>query len=184
MWPRCRPVRAPTGYDARVQRWEPDDQLVAAILAGSPRTMADLSGPDRCWLVAGLTLARLTAEDIADRMRCSLRLVRTIRAEDMTQVCLRMQQETEHFTDELRLARSEHRAALAALESMTVERDRLRDRLDRLLDAHIVGAPPCPRCGTPVAGYNAYTWRERTFCRECHRRRNLAYRARSKGSPR
>lgn len=165
-----------------VQRWEPDDQLVPAILAGSPKTMADLSAPDRCWLVAGLTLARLTAEDIADRMRCSLRLVRTIRAEDMTQVCLRMQEETHAFTDEVRLARSEHRSALAALTAVTAERDRLRVRLDRLLDAHTVGAPPCPRCGTPVDGYNAYTWRDRTFCRECHRRRNAAYRARARGS--
>lgn len=139
--------------------------------------MADLSTPDRCWLVAGLTLARLTAEDIADRMRCSLRLVRTIRAEDMTQVCLRMQEETAHFTDELRLARSEHRAALAAQEAAIGERDRLRLQIDRMLDAHAIGEPPCPRCGTPIIGYNAYTWRERKFCRECHRRRQAAYRA-------
>lgn len=142
--------------------------------------MADLSTPDRCWLVAGLTLARLTAEDIADRMNCSLRLVRTIRAEDMTQVCLRMQEETHAFTDEVRLARSEHRAALAALEAMTAERDRLRVQLDRLLDAHALGAPPCVRCGTPVAGYNAYVWRERKFCRECHRRRQASYRAKAR----
>jgi hypothetical protein len=163
-----------------VQRWEPDEQLVAAVLAGSNRTMADLSAPDRCWLVAGLTLARLTAEDIADRMSCSLRLVRTIRAEDMTQVCLRMQEETEHFTDELRLARSEHKAALASVAAITGERDRLRLRLDRLLDAHAVGAVPCPKCGTPVAGYNAYTWRQRKFCRECHRRRQASYRAKAR----
>ncbi len=167
-------------YDAGVQRWEPDDQLVPAILAGSPRRMSDLSAPDRCWLVAGLTLARLTAEDIADRMGCSLRLVRTIRAEDMTQVCLRMQQETHAFTDEVRLARSEHRSALAALAAVTAERDRLRTRLDRLMDAHLVGENPCPRCGTPLAGYNAYTWRARTFCRECHRRRQASYRAKAK----
>ena len=178
------PVSGPLlGYDRPVQRWEPDELLMAAVLAGSKRTMSDLSPPDRCWLVAGLTLARLTAEDIADRMRCSLRLVRTIRAEDMTQVCIRMQEETAHFTNEVRLARSEHRAAIAALDRMTGERDRLRVQLDRLLDAHLVGDNPCPRCGTPVAGYNAYVWRERTFCRECHRRRNAAYRARSKGSP-
>lgn len=142
--------------------------------------MADLSTPDRCWLVAGLTLARLTAEDIADRMRCSLRLVRTIRAEEMTQVCLLMQQESAHFADELRLARSEHKAALAAVEAITGERDRLRHRLDRLLDSHVVGDPPCPRCGTPVVGYNAYTWRERKFCRECHRRRQASYRAKAR----
>ena len=153
---------------------------MVAVLAGSSRTMADLSAPDRCWLVAGLTLARLTAEDIADRMRCSLRLVRTIRAEDMTQVCLRMQEESEHFASELRLARSEHRAALATVAAVTGERDRLRGQLDRMLDAHTLGAPPCPKCGTPVAGYNAYQWRERKFCRECHRRRQASYRAKSR----
>ena len=153
---------------------------MAAVLAGSTRTMADLSAPDRCWLVAGLTLARLTAEDIADRMRCSLRLVRTIRAEDMTQVCLRMQEETEHFVDELRLARCEHRAALTACVALTGERDRLRLQLDRMLDAHTLGAPPCARCGTPVGGYNAYVWRERKFCRECHRRRQASYRAKAR----
>ncbi len=138
--------------------------------------MADLSAPDRCWLVAGLTLARLTAEDIADRMSCSLRLVRTIRAEDMTQVCLRMQEETHAFSDEVRLARSELRSARAALTAVTAERDRLRAQLDRLLDSHAVGAPPCRACGTPIHGYNAYVWRDRKFCRECHRRRQASYR--------
>lgn len=142
--------------------------------------MADLSGPDRCWLVAGLTLARLTAEDIADRMRCSLRLVRTIRADPMTQVCLRMQTETSAFSDEIRLARSEHRASVLALEAMTAERDRLRLQVDRLLSAAMLGEPPCPRCGTPITGYNAYAWRGRTFCRECHRVRQANYRARQR----
>jgi hypothetical protein len=142
--------------------------------------MADLSSPDRCWLVAGLTLAGLTAEDIADRMHCSLRLVRTIRAEDMTAVCHRAQQESEHFADELRLSRSEHRAVLVALDRMTAERDRLRDQVDRLLDAHLVGASPCMRCGTPMTGYNVYTHRDRKFCRECHRRRQASYRARAR----
>lgn len=142
--------------------------------------MADLSTPDRCWLVAGLTLAHLTAEDIADRMRCSLRLVRTIRAEDMTAVCIRVQQESHAFTDELRLSRSEHKAALMALDRMTTERDRLRDQVDRMLDAHMIGASPCIRCGTPMTGYNVYVHRDRKFCRECHRRRQASYRARAR----
>jgi hypothetical protein len=163
-------------------RWEPDEQLVPAVLAGSPQTMADLSTPDRCWLVAGLTLARLTAEDIADRMRCSLRLVRTIRAEDMTQVCLRMQQETHTFTDEIRLARSEHRAAVASVAALTAERDRLRAQIDRMLDAHMLGEPPCRGCGTSMTGYNVYVHRTRRFCRECHRQRQARYRAQRRDS--
>jgi len=35
-------------------RWEPDDLLVPALLVRS-RSYADLSFPDRCWAVAGLT---------------------------------------------------------------------------------------------------------------------------------
>ena len=70
-------------------RWEPDEQLVPAVLASvRGYSMAALSFPDRCWVVAGLTLAGLTAEEIAERLACSLRLVRSLRAEDMTQVCL------------------------------------------------------------------------------------------------
>ncbi len=161
-------------------RWEPDEQLVAAVLAGSSATMGSLATPDRCWLVAGLTLHGLTAEDIADRMSCSLRLVRAIRAEDMTQVCLRMQQETRHFHDELRLAHSEARTQAAALAAMTGERDRLRVQVDRILDAHAVGAKPCAKCGTPMAGYNVYTWRSNAYCRECHRQRQARYRARAR----
>ena len=87
-------------------RWHPDEQLVAAVLAGSAARMSDLNDSDRAWVVAGLMSAHLTAEDIADRLGCSLRLVRAIRALPLTAVCLYALQESANFTDELRLAQA------------------------------------------------------------------------------
>ncbi|WP_237569284.1 NAD(P)H-dependent flavin oxidoreductase [Mycolicibacterium lacusdiani] len=48
--------------------------------------MTQLPIEDRAWLVSGLTLRVLTAKDIAERLGCSLRLVRAIRAEPITHV--------------------------------------------------------------------------------------------------
>ena len=159
------------------ERWEPDDQLVPAVLAHRPQAMTDLSLPDRCWVVAGLTLAGLTAEDIAARLSCSLRLVRALRAEDMTRVCQRMQQESSTFADELRLSRSEHRAAIAVADAAALEVRHLRSQLVRLT------TPPTQSCsrGHDMSGpYAAYTHAPtgRRFCRECHRERQATYRAR------
>lgn len=159
-------------------RWMPDEQLVASVLAGSGRKMSQLESSDRSWVVAGLTLAGLTAEDIADRLGCSLRLVRSIRAEDMTQVCVQMQTETANFTSELRLARSQIRSQALTIEQLQAELKRTKAKLDRLVDAHLIGARNCGRCGTPMTGYNVYVHRPtgKEFCRECHRRRQQAYR--------
>jgi hypothetical protein len=55
-------------------RWVPDEQLIASVL-GSPRAfrgMSELGSADRAWLVAGLTLAGLTAGEIASRLSCSV----------------------------------------------------------------------------------------------------------------
>lgn len=67
----------------RVERWEPDLHLLVHAKMGGCRAV-DLTGPDRAWVVAGLTAAGLTADEIADRLHCSLRLVRQIKAEPMT----------------------------------------------------------------------------------------------------
>lgn len=157
-------------------RWEPDDQLVAAVLAGvRGHRMSALAHPDRCWVVAGLTLAGLTAEDIAERLACSLRLVRALRAEDMTQVCLRTQREAAAFADELRLADTERRAARIALEAKAVEVDQLRAQVRRL-----IAPTEGPRCGRghEMTKYNTYERNGRRWCRECHRERQAVYRAR------
>jgi hypothetical protein len=97
--------------------------------------MADLTAPDRAWVVAGLTLANLTAKDIAERLHCSLRLVRSIRAEPITQMAVVMQTESRNFADELRLERSEHQVTRQQLAETQAERDRLKRQLDNLLDA-------------------------------------------------
>jgi len=156
-------------------RWEPDDQLVPAVLASvRAYRMSALAHPDRCWVVAGLTLAGLTAEDIAERLACSLRLVRALRADDMTQVCLRIQRETHAFRDELRLLDTERRALRVALDARTVECDHLRAQVRRL-----IAPPEGPRCGRghEMTKYNTYERGGRRWCRECHRERQALYRA-------
>lgn len=163
-------------------RWSPDEQLVPAVLAGTGKKMSQLSSSDRCWVVAGLTVSGLTAEDIADRLDCSLRLVRSIRAEDMTQVCVHMHTETRNFANEVRLSKAAARSARVQLEAVECELSRTREKLDRLIDAQITGTRLCGRCATPMSGYNLYSMGKsgKQFCRECARRRAQEYRCRRK----
>ena len=159
-------------------RWEPDDQLIAAVRCGNgSRRMADLEDADRSWVVAGLTLSGMTAEDIADRLSCSLRLVRSVRAADMTQVCLIYQREAQAFANQMALAASDTRVLRRDLDDMTGERDRLRGQLDRVLDARLVGQPvdTCGR-GHLMTDWNTYWHGGRRWCRECHAERQRDYR--------
>lgn len=140
--------------------------------------MSDLRDADRSWVVAGLTLAGLTAEDIADRLSCSLRLVRSVRAADMTQLCLILQRESRNFAQELRLAQSELAQSLRDLATMTDERDRVKGQLDRVIDARLVGAPVnvCNQSHL-MTDWNVYVdQRGRRWCRECHALRQRDYR--------
>ena len=91
-------------------RWNPDTQMVAAVLSmpKASRALTEMSDLDRSWLVAGLTLAGMTAEEIADRTRCSRRLVMTIRADDMTQAFKVAQVEAHDLGNELRAERCQH----------------------------------------------------------------------------
>lgn len=130
--------------------------------------MTDLSGPDRSWLVAGLTLAGVTAQDIADRLSCSLRLVRTIRAEDMTQVCYLAQQQLKTMADDLRQAQLAERLTSRDLTKSQAETARARVQVDDLLDALATGGiETFPRCGHPKVKYNVYSSKGKDYCREC-----------------
>lgn len=138
--------------------------------------MTDMSAPDRCWLVAGLTLAGVTAQDIADRLSCSLRLVRTIRAEDMTQVCFLAQQREAALADEVRKTELAQRLTARELAKANADMDRLRLQLDQIIDAHMAGTLSVfPRCGHPKVPYNVYKHTDRSgpapkvreYCREC-----------------
>lgn len=164
-----------------LQRWEPDEQLVPSVLASpkASKRMQDLPGPDRCWLVAGLTVHGLTAKDIADRTGCSIRLVKSIRAEDMTQVCVVALRETKAFDAELRLVRSELAVKDREQAETEAELGRVRLQLDRMIDAQITGgAVPVCSAGHAMTPYNTYIQKStgKRFCRECHRDRQKRYR--------
>lgn len=143
--------------------------------------MADLTAPDRAWLVAGLTLAGLTAKDIADRLGCSLRLVRSIRAEPSTQVCLIAQIESRNFADELRLEKSEHQVTRCERDEWRAEAERNRRQVDNLLDARMIGEPisTCRQCGYQLDWGNTYIHEKtgKKSCRNCHRNRMATRRA-------
>lgn len=151
-------------------RWEPDDHMIEAVLA-TPKSswrMVDLSKPDRSWLVAGLTIAGVTAQDIADKLSCSLRLVRTIRAEEMTQVCYLLQLQVAGMNAEVRRAYLAQRAALQDATQARAETAKLRAQFDQVLDAHIAGTlKTFPRCGHPKVPYNVYKSQGREYCRHC-----------------
>jgi hypothetical protein len=103
----------------RAGQWEPDTNLVAYGLLGGLRAV-DLSGPDRAWVVAGLTAAGLTAEETARRLHCSLRLVRQIRVEPMTVVAayaLTVLGELEALGDELGRVRRDHARELGRVRT-------------------------------------------------------------------
>lgn len=159
-------------------RWEPDDQLIAAVRCGNgSRRMSDLIDADRSWVVAGLTLAGMTAEDIADRLSCSLRLVRAVRAADMTQVCLIYQREVQAFFNQMALAASEARTLRHDLSELTEDRDRIKGQLDRVIDARLIGqrVDVCGQ-GHLMVDWNVYWHRKRRWCRTCHADRQRDYR--------
>jgi hypothetical protein len=162
-------------------RWSPDEQLIPALLAGSPTTMADLGPADRAWVVAGMRLRGMTADAIADRLECSLRLVRSVSAEPITAVAMLYQREAEAFADEYRMVSSELRRLVGELAEAQRDRDRCQDQLSRMLDRFVTGdSGPAFRCGHPKTRYNSYTAPKtgKVSCRQCHAAAQATYRAR------
>ncbi|WP_082945090.1 hypothetical protein [Mycobacterium sp. 852013-50091_SCH5140682] len=148
--------------------------MIAAVLSTpkSSRKMTQLSEMDRAWLVAGLTLAGVTAQDIADRMRCSLRLVRAIRAEDLTQFAVVAQTQNRTLGDDLRTERCEHAVTRRNLAEAQADLERLRAQFDQIVDAHMTGQLQVfKRCGHPMVPYNTYEHGGRKWCRTCGRER-------------
>lgn len=160
------------------QRWSPDELLIPAVLCGGTRRMSDLSAADRAWLVAGLTRAGVTAESIADRMSCSLRLVRTIKADPMTALATMMQAESDNFANEMRLLRSEHSRALAAADAAQAELESARRQIARLTTAAAARRATHCTAGHALTLYNTYVASTgKRYCRECHRLRQARYRS-------
>lgn len=153
--------------------WQPDEQLIAAILA-APRHHSELaSKTDKCWVVAGLTADGWTAEDIRDRLKCSLRLVRTLIADPRTKVFLLYLARMEASTQELALVQHELRTTSITLAQCRAERDRVKRQRDNLIDAAMTGEPiRLCKHGHLLDKYNTYEHPAtgKKSCRTCRRK--------------
>lgn len=175
-------------------RWEPDMHIVDAVLSmpKASRRLTEMELPDRCWLVAGLTVAGCTAENIAERCRCSVRLVRAVRAEPMTQLCEVTHAELQRQAAELRMERIEHAATRRDLWSANTTIDRQQKQIDQILSKLATGTLKAfPRCGHPKVDWNIYVHHginakgepfAREYCRECNNYRATQYRERRKAA--
>lgn len=117
-----------------VRGWQPDENLVEHVrMCGLPIT--ELTGPDRAWVVAGLAAAGWTAEETAAQLRCSLRLIRQIRAEPMCVVAtyaLGLREQLLLAGMKATEAERAHKRAMAGLRGelsrMTTQRNKLIDK--------------------------------------------------------
>lgn len=173
-------------------RWVPDDSMVVEVLC-SPRSflrMTGLSAADRAWLVAGLSVRGLTAEEIAARTHCSLRLVRTIRSWEMTAVCEWVHSRVVVLEGEVSAARSSGVFLSGELGVARREVARVRGQVDQLVAKLSAGEKVGVfRCGHLRVDWNVYVQRgvdgkgvgfSREFCRECNNARASRYRERRK----
>lgn len=167
-------TEGPTPYDLDTdwaEDWSPDHGLVPAVLAASRPISTITAKQDRCWLVAGLKESGLTADDIADRLKCSLRLVRTLLAEDMATVCRAYHAEAETFGEELRLTRHELAVRTRELVDVQAEADRVREQRDRMIDMAMTGekVQVCARAGHLLDRYTVYVHPAtgKRSCRKC-----------------
>ncbi|UYP17735.1 hypothetical protein OED52_13745 [Rhodococcus sp. Z13] len=111
----------------------PDDHLITAAQAGQLH-IRNLTTEDRCWVVAGLTARGTTADDIARMLRCSIRLVKQIRAHPMTAVMRYAQNiAVEVETIESR-AKAGEKARDFELEQARREAARYKKQRDDLID--------------------------------------------------
>jgi hypothetical protein len=117
------------------ERWQPDEALVLTVRTRCME-MKELSGPDRSWVVASLTVQGWTVAAIAERLRCSLRLVQTIKTEPMTRVAMYALEISAQLAGEraLRQYEAASAAAQAAAQQQTISR--LSGQRDALL-AHV-----------------------------------------------
>lgn len=170
---------------ADIPRWQPDELLVPALLAGSTTTMDDLTLADQAWVVLQLKDAGYTAEFTAERLGCSVRVVRGRISDDLGQVMRRYIDTAEHFDREHQMAHGEVQRLARALAEAERDRDRYLGERNRLIDRAVSGeGGPVFSCGCPQTRYNTYT-APKTGKRGCRHHRTLAqarYRARRAGA--
>lgn len=120
------------------EQWRPDAALVYAVHARKV-PIADMSGMDRAWIVACLTVEGWTVAAIAERLKCSLRLIQQIKAEPMTKVALHalslereLRAERSIRNLESRLAAQELNTRERRISQLLMQRDRMLDQLVQL----------------------------------------------------
>lgn len=159
--------------------WRPDEQLIAAILA-VPRHHSELaSKTDKCWVVAGLTADGMTAEDIRERLKCSLRLVRTLQADPRTKVFMLYLAKVDAARQEAALISHELRTTSISLAQCRAELDRVKRQRDNLIDAAMTGEPvKMCKHNHLMTKYNTYEHPAtgKRSCRTCRREAKAASR--------
>lgn len=113
------------------ERWQPDDALALTVRT-RVLPIGELSGPDRAWVVASLTVQGWTVAAIAGRLKCSLRLIQQIKAEPMTVVALHALGLQHQLVQERSMRRLESLAAAqtcAEIEKVVARLTRQRDAL-------------------------------------------------------
>lgn len=158
-----------TGPQRWEPEWQPDLQMIPAVRA-SPRAwtgMLKLGETDRAWLVAGLSVAGMTAERIAERLDCSVRLVKAIRAWPLTEMAAAAWTMSAVLDGELHAERAEHAHTRQKLAEASRSLERLRMQMDQLLAAHLTGRIESFRCGCPKVPYNTYRHGGKAYCRKC-----------------
>lgn len=130
---RTRKPHTNPSSSERVKAWQPDDHLITAAQAGQLH-IRNLTTEDRCWVVAGLTARGTTAEDIAGMLKCSLRLIKQIRAHPMTAVAHYAQTIAVEVETLAARERNARRAYAFELENMRMDADRYKKQRDDLID--------------------------------------------------
>lgn len=127
---RTRTTQRATGPTTN---WQPDEHLITAAQAGQLH-IRNLTQEDRSWVVAGLTARGHTAEDTAHMLRCSLRLIKQIRAHPMTAVSLYAQTIAVEAETARLQAKTTKRAHAYELEDLRMTAERYKKQRDDLID--------------------------------------------------
>lgn len=125
-------------------RWEPDDNLIEAAIAGRVRH-DHLTPHDRAWLIAHLTHRGTHTETIAAWLHCSRRTVQTVRGEPVAVLTMRLL-EAQAVTARASSRADASRVTPAAISQMLAEVAHLRETRGRLIDQL---AAMRRRCDTP-----------------------------------
>lgn len=114
-------------------RWTPDPMLVDAARNGRLHA-TQMTEPDRAYVIARLSDDGETAEQIADRLHCSVRLVKRIRAEPLTVTMQRAHHAEEALADATTRLGKATRGKDAHSRAQAAETARLRAQIDQLVD--------------------------------------------------